>query len=158
MSDRPYTAKQVCRAAQIAPTTLRTWRSRGLDVGSKAAEQDWTRYSVADVVRVAVVADLGARGVDLPAAAKAVANLGVSLSVQAPLFLLVWLDPCEAVPDEPKSTSRRENLPSLASSGARTDLVSKWCVNMASDLPGDGVALVVDVAKVCARVRALLAA
>lgn len=67
---RKYIAPQVCSAARINPTTLRTWRSRGFISIEKDHEREWTKFSETDALMICVLADLVRTGVELKIAAQ----------------------------------------------------------------------------------------
>lgn len=61
----PYVAPQVAKAAGIVPTTLRTWRARGLLTVAKDHEREWTKFTEAEVLLACVMAQLVKSGIEL---------------------------------------------------------------------------------------------
>ena len=87
-----YTASQVCKAAGIELSTLRTWRNkRKLIVVEKGSEQEWTRYTEIDALRICGLATLGRFGIDLEIAAYMFRDYALQLDDRLydgdPLFL-----------------------------------------------------------------------
>ncbi len=63
VTNRTYTAPVLCLAAGINPSTLRSWRSRGLIQIEKEHERSWTLYTANEALRVCALAQLTKAGV-----------------------------------------------------------------------------------------------
>lgn len=141
IESKSYIAPQLCEAAGIKPTTLRTWRARGLIKVAKDHDREWTRYSETDALRICALAHMVRSGVELNVAASILEDLELDERFYdgAPLYMVVTM--ATALPKHSGAAGlfflTREVPQSLLS----------------PDDPDDAVALIVDVAKIFRNAR-----
>lgn len=78
-----FFAPDLCRLGGIKPTTLRTWRSRGLIAVDKDHDREWTRYDRSTALRVLVLAALVQAGLEPKVAARYASGIAERPSAQS---------------------------------------------------------------------------
>jgi hypothetical protein len=73
--EKHFTAGAICKAADVTPTTLNTWRARRLVEFPKNNSLEWTRYSVADAMVICLVAHMVRSGLGTKLAAQVATGL-----------------------------------------------------------------------------------
>ena len=149
---RTFVAPRVCLAAEIKPSTLRTWRKRGFVVVEKEHERGWTLYSAGDLLRICVLARLVRAGVDLGLASRIVIGLSDAGELKRALdgkASFVTVSKIEVNVDDPKK-------PSGPAFEVQWSATRRFPLEESADST-DSVGLVIDVAKILRRVKRVLA-